>query len=316
VASRYGTPGWRASLLLIALANEAVSHGGRLQAAQEQQIFRSESELVVLHVNVFDSRSDAVPNLPQSAFQVSEDGAPQTLAFFSNEDVPVAVGLLIDNSSSMLTRRNMVVAGSNAFAGSSHPEDQVFTLLFNEQVRHGLPDTVPFTQNPSLVQASLHRHPPGGKTAFHDAVVAGLEHLEEAAHQKHVLIVLSDGDDNASRHSADDMLMRATRSSALVYTISTADLDTGVGNHRLLRRLSAVSGGVTYRPRTDGDVVTAFREIADNIRRGYSLGYVPTNSAHDGRYRRVKVTVRVPGMKNLSVSARDGYLAARHVESH
>jgi Ca-activated chloride channel family protein len=282
---------------------------------QGPQVFRSRSELVVLHVNVFDGRSDAVPNLPRNAFRVVEDNVPQTLTFFNSEDVPVAVGLLIDNSTSMLTRRNMVVAGVNAFAVSSHPEDEMFTLLFNERVRHGLPETVPFTQIRSLVQASLQRHRPGGKTALHDAVVAGIEHLEEATHQKHVLVVLSDGEDNASRHSADDMLTRVRRSSALIYAISTADLDANVGNHRLLRKLSDVSGGVTYRPRTEADVVAAFTEIAENIRRGYSLGYVPTNTARDGRYRRVKVTVGAPGLKNLKVNARDGYLAPRDTPS-
>lgn len=302
---------WASFFLVVLLGGGSTFVRGH----QETQVFRSESELVVLHVNVFNGRSDAVPDLPRSAFRVLEDNVPQTLTFFSNEDVPVSVGLLIDNSSSMLTRRNLVVAGANAFAGSSHPEDEVFTLLFNEHIRHGLPATVPFTQNRSLVQASLQRHPPGGKTALHDAVVAGLEHLQEATHQKHVLVVLSDGDDNASRHSADDMLKRARRSSALIYAISTADLDSNVGNHRLLRKLADVTGGVTYRPRTEAEVVTAFKEIAENIRRGYSLGYVPTNTTHDGRYRRVKVTVRAPGLKNLSVSARDGYLAPRDTES-
>jgi Ca-activated chloride channel homolog len=310
--TRRGTPARRASLLLIVIGSATA-----VVFAQEQpQVFRSRSDLVVLHVNVFDGKSDAVENLPESAFHIIEDSVPQTLTFFSNEDVPVAVGLVVDNSSSMLTRRGMVVAGAAAFAQSSHPEDEVFTLLFNEYVQLGLPSTVPFTQNQSLVQASIQRYPPGGKTALHDAVVAGLEHLEEASHQKHVLIVLTDGEDNASRLSEQDMLTRATRSSALVYTISTAELDSGVGNHRLLRKLSDATGGVTYRPRTENEVVTTFKEIADNIRRGYSLGYAPTNTARDGRFRRVKVMVRAPGLKNLSVNARDGYLAPGDAAAH
>lgn len=283
-----------------------------LVAAQQPQ-FRSTSDLVVLHVNVFDGRSDAVPNLPQSAFSVLENEVPQTLTFFNGEDVPVTVGLVIDNSSSMLTRRGMVVAGTVAFAQSSHPEDQMFTLLFNEYATLGLPKTVLFTQNAAQVQASIQVHPPGGKTALYDAVVASLEHLEEGSNQKTALIVLSDGEDNASRLSEQDMLTRATRSNAMIYTISTADLDSGVGNHRVLRKLSDASGGETYRPANEAQVVASFKEIAGNIRRGYSLGYVPTNTERDGRYRRVKVMVRAPGFKNLSVSARDGYLAPGHI---
>ena len=286
-------------------------------ARQEQEssppaIFRSESDLVVLHVNVFDGRSDAVANLPQSAFQVLEDNQPQPITFFNNVDVPVAVGLVIDNSGSMITRHNMVVAGTRAFAQSSHSEDEVFTIIFNEHVRYGLPDTVAFTQNPTQVEAGVNRFNPGGKTALHDAVIAGLEHLEEATLQKRVLVVLSDGDDNASQNSSDTMLERARRSDAMIYTVSTADLDTNVGKPRLLRKLAELSGGAAYTPDTDAEVVEAFSDIASNIRRGYSIGYVSTNAVHDGRFRRVKVTVRAPGYKNLTVSARDGYLASRH----
>jgi VWFA-related protein len=281
---------------------------------QEPQVFRAQSNLVVLHVNVFDGKSDAVPNLPQEVFHVVEDDVPQQVTFFTNEDLPVAVGLLIDNSSSMLTRRAMISAGTDAFAASSHPEDQVFTILFNEHVTPGLPAGMPFTQSPGMIQASLRKVAPGGKTAFHDAVIAGLSHIEQASHQKHVLIVLSDGDDNASRYSERQMFARAAASAALIYTISTANLDPGVGNQRLLKRLAERTGGVTYEPRNEQDVVTAFGEIAANIRRGYSLGYVPTNSATDGRFRKVSVAVRARGLKNLRVSARDGYVASDQAE--
>jgi hypothetical protein len=114
----HGTPARRASLFLIGLTALLLRSGNTPQGQEEgaPKVFRSESNLVVLHVNVFNGRSDAVPNLPQSAFHVAEDGAAQTLTFFSNEDLPVAIGLLIDNSSSMLTRRAMVVAGTRAFA--------------------------------------------------------------------------------------------------------------------------------------------------------------------------------------------------------
>ena len=286
--------------------------------AQEQEpvpLFKSESNLVVLHVNVFNGRSDAVPNLPQNAFQVTEDNRPQSITFFSNEDVPVAVGLVLDNSGSMIARRAMVLAGTRAFAASSHPEDELFTIIFNEHVRRGLPETIAFTKNRVQIEAGVNRYAPGGQTAFHDAVIAALEHLQEASHQKRVLVVLSDGDDNASQHSSDIMLERAARSDALIYTVSTADLDTSVGKPRLLKKLAELSGGAAYTPDSDEDVVDAFMSIAENIRRGYSIGYVPTNTSPDGRFRRVKVTVRAPGFKNLSVSARDGYLAPRDADA-
>ena len=303
------------TLLLAGLVCVTAPLAARPVQEQAAALFKSESNLVVLHVNVFNGRSDAVPNLPQTAFHVTEDNKPQSITFFNNEDVPVAVGLVIDNSGSMLTRRPMVLAGTRAFAESSHPEDELFTIVFNENIRKGLPETLAFTRNRVQIEAGLSRFPAGGKTALHDAVIAGLEHLQEASHQKRVLVVLSDGDDNASQHSSDTMLERATRSDALIYTVSTADLDTSVGKPRLLRKLAEISGGATYEPESEAEVVDAFRTIADNIRRGYSIGYVPTNTTQDGRFRRVKVDVRAPGFKNLNVSARDGYLAPRHADA-
>jgi len=271
-------------------------------------VFKAKSDLVVLHVNVFDGKSDAVPDLQQSAFIVTEEGKPQTISFFSAADVPVAAGLVFDNSTSMLSRRKLVMAGSHAFVTSSHPEDELFTVIFNEHVRLGLQDSVPFTRSQSQVQASLARYPAGGQTALHDAVIEALDHLQMATHQKRVLIVLSDGDDNASRHSEADMLHRASRSDALVYTISTADFAHQSGKPSVLKKLARRTGGTSYFPKSEAEIVSAFTEVAQNIRRGYSIGYIPESPREEGEYRSVKVTVQVPG-RNLSVRVRDGYTA-------
>ena len=278
-------------------------------APEEQQVFKAGAELVVLHVNVFNGRSDAVPNLPQSAFTVYEDGKPQDIAFFEAGDVPVTVGLVIDNSTSMLTERELVFAGTKAFAESSHPEDQMFAVVFNEHVRLGLPSSIEFTTNRLQVIASLARFRPGGKTALYDAVIAALDHLEKGTYQKHVLVVLSDGGDNASEHSEKEMLQRVEASSALIYTIVDPDVFTpGEGDRGVLRRLAKLSGGLAYFPKSEREVVENFTEIAGNIRRGYSIGYAPGSSSHEhNRPHRVKVTVRVPGRSDLSVRVRNGY---------
>lgn len=272
--------------------------------------FRSQSDLVVLHVNVFDGHSDAVPNLPREAFVVIEDDTAQQITFFSGADVPVAVGLAIDNSGSMIARRAMVLAGGRTFAASSHPEDELFTVIFNEHVRFGLPPVMQFTTNQALLQAALTRFPPGGKTALYDAVIAGLDRLDQASLQKHVLVVLSDGDDNASEHSEKEMLERARRSDAIVYAVSNANVQTGMGGDPgVLKRLAETTGGLAYFPKSDDGVVKAFNEIAENIRRGYSIGYVPTNAARDGAFRKVKVMVLKRGKNNFSVRSRHGYTA-------
>jgi len=277
-------------------------------------IFRAHADLVVLYVNVFDGRSDAVPALPQKAFTVIEEGRPQAITFFSDPDVPVAAGLLVDNSSSMITRRAMVMAGATAFAASSHPEDELFTIVFNEHARPGLQDGVAFTKSPAQVRASLLRFPAGGQTALYDAVIDGMDHVEHATLQKRVLIVLSDGEDNASRHSERDMLHRASRSDALVYTVSTLDFAHQDGKPAVLKRLAARTGGEAYFPQSEAAVVRAFTQIAQNIRRGYSIGYVPESPREPGEYRRVQVTVRVPG-RSLTVRVRDGYTAGADADS-
>jgi len=300
------------TLLLGSVVRAAGGHGQDPAPDQARPTFSTESDLVVLHVTVFDRRGDPVPQLPREVFQVVEDGTPQTISMFSGEDTPVAVGLVVDNSSSMLTRRAMVMAGVKAFAESSRPDDQAFSIVFNEHVQRGLPPTVSFTSNPTLLQASIAALPPGGKTAVHDAVIAGLDQLDTADRQKHVLVVLSDGDDNASRQREEDMLRRAARSNALIYAVSTARLDSNVGNERLLRKLAHSTGGELYAPRTEQDVVAAFAEIAGKIRRGYTLGYTPTNSAHDGTYRKLIVRALVPGMRPPVVHVRDGYLSPLH----
>jgi len=279
---------------------------------QDEQVFKAGAELVVLHVNVFDGRSDAVPDLPQSAFAIYEDEKPQEISFFSAGDVPVTVGLVIDNSTSMLTERPVVLTGTTAFAESSHPEDQMFSVIFNEDVRGGLPATVDFTTNRMQLRASLQQYPAGGKTAFYDAVIEGLDHLEKGMYQKHVLVVMSDGGDNASRHTEKEMLDRVASSSAIVYTIVDPDVFTpGEAKPDVLRRLAKLSGGVAYFPKNEKQLIGDFTEMARNIRRGYSIGYVPVagdvQPHRHGEPHKVKVVVNVPGRKDLTVHVRNSY---------
>src|SRR4051812_32467138 len=292
-------------LVLIAAQGEQAS-----EAAQDEQVFKTATALVVLHVNVFNGRSDAVPDLPQKAFTVFEDDKPQEISFFGAGDVPVTVGLVIDNSTSMLTERDVVRAGTVAFAESSHPEDEMFAIVFNEHVRRGLPDTVAFTTNRLQLQASLQRFPPGGKTALYDAVIEALNHLDRGMYQKHVLVVLSDGGDNASRHSEQEMLDRVAMGNAIVYTVVDPNaFSAGDGDKGVLRRLAKLSGGVAYFPNNSAEVVKDFEEIAGNIRRGYSIGYAPSWTEHvHNRTHRVKVLVRAPGRNDLSVRVRRVYM--------
>jgi Ca-activated chloride channel family protein len=308
-AAPVSTPA-RAATAQSAVGSDQAPADQSADPAETPIVFRAQTDLVVLHVNVFDRRSDAVPNLPQSAFLVIDEDKPQDISFFASGDVPVAVGLVIDNSSSMITRRAMVMAGTKAFAESSHEEDELFTVIFNENIRHGLPTGVSFTRSAPQIVSSLIRFPPGGKTALYDAVIAALEHLETATHQKRVLLVLSDGGDNASRRSKEDMFARVAESDAIIYTIikPVDSVDPG-DDPDVMKNLAERSGGLAYYPRTEDQVIANFGEVAANVRHGYSLGYVPT--AEGDGYRRVKVMVRVPGRPNLTARVRHGYLPGR-----
>jgi len=276
---------------------------------QEQPVFRSRSDIVQLHVNVFDGKSDAVTGLTRENFLVFEDGRNQDITFFSSEDVPVAVGLVIDNSASMIAKGKLVVAGGMAFADSSHPEDELFTVHFNEHVRHGLSAPSEFTSSRPLLRSVLASLKAGGKTALYDAIVDAIDYVERSTLQKHVIIVLSDGDDNASQHTRDEAFQRAMESDAIIYTVATNDPRYGgAGEPGVLRKLAEIGGGEAYFPRSEADTIAAFKEIADNIRSGYSIGYTPSNTTRDGGYRKIKIMVRAPG-KRLTARSRDGYRA-------
>ena len=309
---------WMHSVTSLALAAAVLTAAAieRPQAAaqdvsrletDQKPVFHTSTSRVVLHANVFAGKSDAVPDLPQDAFTVFEDGVQQDIEFFASQEVPVAAGLIIDNSSSMLPRQNMVRAGVSSFAESGRDQDEMFTVLFNEHVRFGLPGAA-FTRSPAQLLATFAARVPGGMTALHDAVIDGLAHLAKARNQKRALVVLTDGDDNASTQSQSNMLYRASQSNAVIYTIWTGNLMPDEGNPKLLRRLAERSGGVAFTPRNEHEVVKAFAEIAGNIRRGYTISYAPKNTVNDGSYRKVTVVARAPG-RRLTVRCRDGYTA-------
>lgn len=285
-------------------------------ASQEhsQKVFASRSEVVVVHVAVTDGKSQLVPGLPREAFTVYEDGQPETLSFFHNEDNPVTVGLVLDCSGSMQRKREAVIAAGLAFAKSSHPSDEMFTVNFNEQVWSGLPPSKPFTTDIEELRAALERSTARGKTALFDGLNAALTHLEKGHQSKKALIVVSDGGDNASATTFDQVLNQALRMDAVIYTISMRDQYDQDAKPEVLRKLSRSTGGEAYFPRKPEQVTGVLEEIARDIRSGYTLGYVPPPGG-DG-FRAIRVEARAPNGHKLSVRARSGYLSGGTVARH
>jgi Ca-activated chloride channel homolog len=275
------------------------------------QRFTSRSDLVVLPVAVVDRKSGFVPDLPRDAFTVYDNGKPQSITFFENAARPVTVGLLIDSSISMLRRRDAVVAAGITFAASCRPEDELFTINFNERVWPGLPDGTNFTSDPGQIETALRRSGARGQTALFDALGAGLKHLALGRHQQKVLIVVSDGGDNASRTTSADVVDAAMRMNAVIYTVSIDDDYQSEANPDLLRKLAASTGGEAFFVRRISDVGPTLERIARDIRHAYVIGYVPSETARDGEVHSIRVEVKSPDRRKLTVRSRSGYVGGR-----
>jgi VWFA-related protein len=252
-----------------------------------------------------------VSDLTSAAFHIFEDEAPQTIQFFVSEDRPVAIGLVVDNSTSMYNKRDAVIEAAAAFADSSNRDDQLFLVNFNEHVTYGLPEDLPFTSDLGVLRQALQTIGARGQTALYDAVSVALDHLTQSKLDQRVLIVVSDGGDNRSRLSFDEVLGRALRSNVVIYTVGLVDVDQDSGNKKALTRLADATGGFALFPAKLAEVRTVLQQISIDVRHRYTIGYISTNPRHDGTFRQVRVTAIDPiRHAALQAKARPGYLAS------
>jgi Ca-activated chloride channel family protein len=266
-------------------------------------------DMVVLQATALDHKGTLVSGLGENDFQIYEDGILQPIKHFSHDDIPVTVGLVIDNSGSMRPKRHDVIAAGLAFARSSNPQDQMFVVNFNEKVSFGLPVTIPFTDQVAQLEVVLSRIDADGQTALYDAVTAALEHLKKGNRDKKVLIIISDGGDNASRHNLTQTMATARQSDAIIYTIGIFDEQDEDRNPHVLKELAKDTGGEAFLPESLKDLTPICERIAHDIRNQYTLAYVPTNRKRDGTYRTIKVSANTSGRGRLSVRTRAGYFA-------
>jgi Ca-activated chloride channel homolog len=277
-----------------------------LQApAGQPQRLKSSSELVVLSVTVVDRRSGYVAGLGREAFTVYDDGTPQQLSFFDDANIPVTAGLVIDTSISMYRRRDAIVAAGSSFVESSHPEDELFTVHFNERVWPGLPDGQLFTSDREVLRRALSQMVPRGRTALFDGLQLALNRLGQGQCTKKVLIVVSDGGDNASKAKFEEVLATALRTNAVIYTVTIPDQYEKEDRPDVLRKLASVTGGEAFFLRSVSDITPTFQRIARDIRSGYIIGYVPPSPA--AGYHAIRVVVQPPDRRKVTVRARAGY---------
>lgn len=278
------------------------------ERADQGAIFRSDTRLVVLPVTVVDKSGHLVTNLPRSAFQVYENGVQQDIKIFRREDVPVSMGLIIDNSGSMRDKRQKVKDASLTLVKASNPQDEVFVVNFNDEA---FLDTKDFTSDIHEMEEALSKIDSRGGTAMRDAIRMSIDHIKEKAHKdKRVLVVVTDGNDNASMISLENLVKSAQQSEVLIYTIGLL----GEEEHReakraerALKALAQATGGESYFPKDVGEVEKIARQVAHDVRNQYTIAYSPTNQSLDGSFRQIKVLANAPG--KVTVRTRTGYYA-------
>jgi len=280
----------------------------------EDARFRSTADLVVLHVSVKDSHGRDVDRLPESAFAVFEERQPQPVAEFTNEDVPVTVGLVIDSSVSMEPIRAQLLAASAAFAAASHPEDEMFGVAFNEEVRSALPSYRPFTSDAHvLADALAHAITPRGKTALCDAVLAAIEYAGRGQFERRMLVVISDGGDNASEATSTDVLVKTQTSNVVIFTVTLTDPYGPGGNPKLMKQLAEETGGENFTPKNMGEVAKALEAIAHELRHSYTVAYAMPRPDEPG-LRHVHVNVSSPSGQKFVVRTRGEYRVKPRVQ--
>jgi len=277
---------------------------------QEPSFRSGSSELVVLPVVVTDRQGRFVSDVPGDHFTIFDNGRRVPIELFSNEDTPVTIGLILDASSSMRPKLGELIAATMTFARTSNPQDELFAIRFNDDVQDVLPDrSFLLASDTSALESAVRSVRADGRTALYDGLMAGLDHLEKGSRARRVLVVISDGGDNASEAKLDAVLARARDSNAAIYTIGVYDTDDLDKNPGVLKSLARTTGGERYLPRSAGELLSACERIAREIRGGYTIGFVPP--ARDGGYHRVKVEIDASS-RRLNVRTRPGYFASGH----
>jgi VWFA-related protein len=267
-------------------------------------VFRKEVEEVVLHATVVDDQRRLVTNVGKEGFAVYENGIPQTITSFRREDVPVALGVLVDNSGSMRDKRERVNQAVLNLVRVSNPMDEIFVVNFSR----GAYLDQDFTSDIGLLHTALQKVSTQGTTALYDAIVASAAHLEANPRlAKRVLLVITDGQDNASRETLTEAARRLGHENGpLLYAIGLVDQDFGHPNPIPLSTLASANGGVAFFPHSVAEVDAMTMAIAHDIRSQYSIGYKSSNAALTG-YRSIRVEARAPGYRTLTVRTRKGY---------
>lgn len=279
------------------------------QPADQEPTFRSDTRLVVLHASVVDKKGRLVTDLPKDAFKVFENNVEQPIKTFRREDVPVSLGLVIDNSGSMRDKRKRVESAALAAVKASNPDDEVVVVNFNDEA---FDDSDGFTNNARKLEEALTKIDSRGGTAMRDALNMTIDFVKKKGRRdKKVILVVTDGNDTASTQiTLEKLVQKAHDAEVLLYFIgilSDEDKREAKRAQRAMDALAKASGGTAVFPESAEDVEKIALAMAQEIRNQYIITYSPTNAALDGTFRTIKVTANGPNRP--TVRTRSGYYA-------
>lgn len=273
---------------------------------------RVKTDLVTLTLTVTDPFGRYVSGLKKGAFTIIDNNQEQEITFFSDSDAPVSVGILFDVSGSMSGEKiGKARKALERFIATSHPSDEYFLIAFNSRAQL-LMDR---TRDGDAVLRKLTLVRPKNDTALYDAVYLGIERVTRGSHQKRALLVISDGQDNASRYNFGEVRRLMKESDVVTYSVGIMDRgdsasSLGMQGQAFLDEISSVTGGKSFYPQTDVEMDEIFERIALELRHQYSVGYIPKDFQPDGKWRKVKTKVKPPrGLPRLTVRGREGYYA-------
>ena len=285
--------------------------GENTNAGQQGSKLTFTVNLVVLHTTVLDDRQRFADGLKNENFRIFEDKVEQKLSIFKREDVPVSMGLVIDNSGSMRDKRPRVNEAAITLVQASNPSDEAFVVNFNDDFYLDLDKD--FTSSVPDLKEALERIDSRGSTALYDAIIGSLDHLKKASRDKHVLLIVTDGEDNTSHNTLEKTVREIQKTDTVIYTIGLLSQESKKNAkhaRKALEDIARASGGVAYFPENVEDVHSICEQVAHDIRNQYTLAYYPTNTKKDGTFRTVTVEVIPPrGRGKLIARTRNGYYA-------
>jgi VWFA-related protein len=295
------------SVFLLIAASVRAQDAIQPETPQNHRPFSVNVDLVELHVAVLDGTGRPIGGLEREHFRVKENNINQPITVFKHEDLPVSLGIVVDNSRSIEPRKTRLDAAALSFVDKSNLDDETFIVHFDSDVRLSRS----FTNDRFSLRQDLAAAQPYGETALFDAIMLGLDTMKEARYSKKAMLVITDGIDNRSNSTLEQVVARASREDVMIFTVGLLSKSGGLKAEDALISIAHATGGRPYFPQTPEDARIMIDLIAKDLREQYTIAYLPTNVLRDGRWRSVRVELEAPKgyPKDLQMNYRHGYYA-------